>query len=391
MKWNPTGPAFEVYERLVTEKQDKVIEVEYGYGAYNGPVIRFGFNYSGTEITYGADMEIDIALSCRLAANSSTTRNSMSIDQTDGTFKDKGKDALETLNAVNEGYTDARKPIWTPCAEKDAKDVKIKKVQFKDQTNGSVNLNAQKELGNKILLSNIGSDGQQIIWSPYTWEAEQGCGGVLMPEKEPDPMKRYGYIVGPGIITSFTRKMEYAPPTQDKTGTAGGNKAPPQTKKPTPAPATTTTGMTQEEKDSQKPNEKSTQNASSPSNTNGIQYGENPNGPQKQKLLNEEQGVEMNATIFMCPAVTGIKPEDIIFVPSLKGDRIEDYKVSSVSYAQSGGVVSVTVKGSRTYSLSQPMYPEASEPFLEKAKTLTTLKAWEKFAWQERLGLPGAG
>jgi hypothetical protein len=388
MKWNPTGPAYEVYEELVTSSQDTVIEVVFGYGAYNGPKISFGFNYSGTEITYGADMSIEVALSCRLAANTANGRSSMSIDQTDGTFKDKGKDALETLNAINNGYTDARKPIWTPCAEKDAKEVKVKQVQFKDQTNGSVNLNAQKELGNKVLLSNIGSDGEQIIFAPYTWEAEKQCGGVLMPDIEPDPKKRYGYIIGPGIITSFTRKMEYAQESTDKTGTAGGTKVPPKPKKPKPTPATTDTGMTPEEERSSKPNDNSVQNASSPSNTNGIQYSENPNGPQKQRLLNEEEGVKMNATIFMCPAVTGVKPEDIVFVPSLKGDVIEDYKVSSVTYAQSGGVVSVSIQGSRTYSLNQPMYPEAAKPFLEKAKSLTTLDAWEKFAWKERLGLP---
>jgi hypothetical protein len=185
--------------------------------------------------------------------------------------------------------------------------------------------------------------------------------------------------------------MEFAQESTDKTGTAGNTKVPPKPKKPKATPASTDTAMTEEEERSSKPNDNSVQNASSPSNTNGIQYSENPNGPQKQRLLNDEEGVKMNATIFMCPAVTGIKPEDIIFVPSLKGDVIEDYKVSSVTYAQSGGVVSVSVQGSRTYSLSQPMYPEASEPFLEKAKTLKTLKAWENFAWQERLGLPGAG
>jgi hypothetical protein len=104
--------------------------------------------------------------------------------------------------------------------------------------------------------------------------------------------------------------------------------------------------------------------------------------------MNEEEGVKMDSQIFMCPAITGIKPQDVVYVPSLTGKIIEDYKVTSVTYSQDGGTFAVSIQGCRPYGLNTSMYPEEAEKFLQKAKTLQTLSDWEHFAWRERLGLP---
>jgi hypothetical protein len=391
MNWNPTGPAFEVYEKLIKAlKKDSVITIRYGYMAYGGPAISFGFNYSGTEISYGVDMSITVSLACTAAATSAASRNSMSVNKAEK-FKDKGIDAKQMSEQITGGYTGAREIVWSDCALKDAKDVKIKQAQFKDQTYGSVQNNMQKELGNKIFLSNIGSDGQAIAFAPLSWQGQQKCGSIKEPVKggkEPDPKERYGYIIGPGIITSFTRKMEYAPPTQDKLDTSGNPKNPANSSKQKPAPGSQTRPLTEVQKDAQKPNSKSVQNPSSPSNVKGVTYSENPNGPQKQKVLNEEEGVKMDAQIFMCPAITGIKPQDVIYVPSLSGKTIEDYKITSVTYSQDGGTFSVSVQGCRPYGLDTAMYPDEAKKFLEKAKSLQTLDDWANFAWRDRLSLP---
>lgn len=390
-EWNPTGPAFEVYEKLVAKATEKtIIKVRFGYWPYNGPQITFFFNYSGTEITYGKDMRVQVKLACRQAWYSAATRNSMSIDQTNGKFKDKGKDAIQTLEAINGGYTGNVKVQFTECAAKDAKEVKIAQAQFKDQTYGAAANNLVKELGNKNFLSNIGSAGEVWAFPPLSWQGQKECGSIKFPPPpltDPLPKERYGYIIGPGIITSFTRSMEYTQPTQDKSSTPGQVKNPPQSKRNKPAPGRQQTPATEAEAKAQKPGE-SVANASSPGNVRGIQYTENPNGPEKQKLMNDEQGVKISAQIYMCPAITGIKPQDVIYVPSLSGKVIEDYKVDSVTYSEQGGVISVSVQGVRDYGLNKPMYPKESEKFLEKAKSLKTLQDWEYFAWRERLGLP---
>jgi hypothetical protein len=391
MNWNPTGPAFELYEKLVqSAKEDTVITVIFGYGAFGGPEISFGFNYGGTDISYGTDMSITVSLACRSAWKSAASRNSVSINKAEK-FADKGIDAVQMSEEITGGYTGARKLEFTECAKKDAKEVKIKQAQFKDQTQGAVTNNMQKELGNKVFLSNIGSDGQPIAFAPLSWQGQKKCGTILEPVKgttNPNPKERYGYIIGPGIITSFTRKMEYSQPTADKTGTAGNPKNPVQSTKTPPIPGRQTRPATTAQKEAQKPNNNSVQATSSPSNNKGLLYSENPNGPQKQQVMNEEEGVKMDSQIFMCPAITGIKPQDVVYVPSLSGKIIEDYKVTSVTYSQDGGTFAVSVQGCRPYGLNTSMYPEEAKKFLEKAKTLQTLSDWEHFAWRERLGLP---
>jgi hypothetical protein len=388
MEWNPSGPAFEVYEKLVTSNQDDQIVVTYGYHNYaNGPYVQFYFQYGGSTIQWGAEMKVTVSLHCKSSAKSAASRQSVSIDKAEK-FKDKGVDMKQMIDDVNKTYSSSPQIKWTQCAEKDATEVKAKRVQFKDQTNGSFNQNVQKQLGNTMLLSNINSPGVQIPYAPYTWESQKGCGSVEQPGRTPDPTKRYGYILGPGIVTSFERKMEYTPPTQDKDPVAAQPSNPPGSKK---GGSTESKGLPKDQKEAQQPPKKAVQNQSSPSNVKGVQYSENPNGPQKQVAMNEEEGVKMTADVFMCPAIVGIKPQDIVFIPSLKSgsDLIEDYKVTSVSYKQDGGTVGVSIQGTRSFKLSKPMNPQASQPFLEKAQSLDTLEAWEKYAWRERLGLPG--
>jgi len=391
MSWNPTGPAFKLYEKLVASAtENTVIKVTFGYGAYGGPEITFNFNYSGTMISYGVDMSINVDLACRQAWNSAATRNSVSIDKAEK-FTDKGVDAIQMSKELAGSYSEVKDMVYNDCAEKDAKDVKIKRAQFKDQTYGAVSSNLQKQLGNKIFLSNIGSNGEAIAFAPLAWQGTKNCGEILPPPKGGSAVKakeRYGYIIGPGIITSFTRKMEYAPPTNDQTNQAGNPVSPAQSTTPKAIPGQQKRPATEAEKKAKEPSKKAVNNASSPSNVKGVQYSENPNGPQKQEVLNEEEGVRMEAEIFMCPAVTGIKPQDVIYVPSLDGKIIEDYKISSVSYTQDGGSFSVSIQASRPYGLNVPMYAKESKKFLEKAKTLVTLEDWEQFAWRERLGLP---
>lgn len=392
MSWNPTGPAFKLYEKLVASATEKtVIKVTFGYGAYGGPEIQFFFNYSGTTINYGVDMSISVELACRQAWNSSATRNSVSIDKAEK-FADKGVDAIQMSKELAASYSDVKPMLYNECAEKDAKEVKIKRAQFKDQTYGSVSSNLQKQLGNDIFLSNIGSTGETVAFAPLAWQGTKKCGQILPPPKGGAALKskeRYGYIIGPGIITSFTRKMEYAPPTNDQTSNVSNPTNPTQSNTPTAIPGQQKRPATEAQKKATEPSKKAVNNASSPSNVKGVQYSENPNGPQKQEVLNQEEGVKMNAEIFMCPAITGIKPQDVIYVPSLDGKIIEDYKVSTVCYTQDGGSFSVSIQASRPYGLNVPMYKEESKKFLDKAKSLVTLADWEQFAWRERLGLPG--
>ena len=120
----------------------------------------------------------------------------------------------------------------------------------------------------------------------------------------------------------------------------------------------------------------------------GVKKTKDQISPENQQLMQQEEGIKFQAQLFMCPALVGMKPQDIIYIPSLKiGDSlIEDYKVKSVSYSQDGANVALSVQASRTAGLNKPMNETAAKKFIEKADTLKTVEDWQQFAWGDRMG-----
>jgi hypothetical protein len=89
----------------------------------------------------------------------------------------------------------------------------------------------------------------------------------------------------------------------------------------------------------------------------------------------------------MCPLLVGIKPHDILYIPSLSGEFIEDWVVQSVGYSAQNGSVEISVQASRVIGLGTPMNKEAADKFKASAISQgligpnSTLEAWEKYAW----------
>jgi hypothetical protein len=381
--WVPTGPAFKVYEELIKNNIDDLIIVRFYY--VNGPFIRFAFQYNGSDIAYGKNMSIKVLLSCRDAQKSNATRVSA--------FHDYQKNPVDANQAQKDQQADFGNVLnvqKTEQAEKDGAKIKVKSTAYKDQTAGALAQNAAKNSGDTLLLHNIGTQGGIIQYSPLMWESKQKSLVIEDPPgpgQEVDPKKRYGYLLGPGVITTFNRKMEFAAPTQTKSATVTQPGNNPQKKgKTEPPPGTQTTALTKSQAEAQA-KAKAVQGASGSSVVKGTQFSENTIGPQKQELLQREEQVKLQAQMYMCPALVGIKPQDVVFVPSLKtgDDLIEDYKVLAVSYSQQGGEVAVNVEGARGYGLNHPMSGAAASKWLAKSDTLKTLEDWQKYAWVERL------
>lgn len=388
MSWNPSGPGFDKFNDFVSNKYKEKIKVKFWY--VDGPEVEFFFYYAGSDISYGLDMRIKVALSATSAFKSTATRSSFSQDKAPK-FEDKGQNALEWQKAIKEAYPESPDVQWTDCAKQDAKEVQIRRVQVKDQTYGATTQNLQQQLGNTLFLSNIGTEAQLIAYAPLTYQAEKKCGEIAERKgKKIDPKQRYGYLLGPTIISTFNRKAAFSPPTAQKSSVSGQPKNPTQKKKPKPAPGSNPTQAAEDIEKAQQEAKTSVQTPSSPSITKGLEFSENPNGPAKQEALNEEEGIKLSAQLFLTPSILGIKPQDVVYIPSLQegNKNIEDYKVISVSYQQSGAEFTVSLEGSRTFGLSKPMWPEESEKFLKKAQSLKTLDQWEQYTWREPLGLP---
>jgi hypothetical protein len=387
--WNPTGPAFEVYEQCVKEGKDDEILIRFYY--VNGPFVIFKFQYNGSNISYGNEMSIETLLITKQGPKSSAVRASAMTDYTDGRFNAKGKDLYVATKDIERAFGGPIPLVWQEAAKLDAKKIFLASWQYKDQTYGAEILNMATQAGQKIATTNIFSDGQAAIFNPLSKEGKDGVDSVQFPPKAGGQIKaeqRYGYLIGPGIITSFQRTMEYPSQTQGQdsvtqpTGTPNAKQAP---NAPGSEPLKAKEDQTQAAKDAQN---KSVTNPSSPTVVKGNKFTQNDVGPENQQLMQQEEGIKFQAQFFMCPALVGMKPQDVIYIPSLKiGDSLmEDYKVQSVSYSQDGAVVGLSVQATRTPGLNKPMNETAAKKFIEKADTLKTTEDWTNYAWKERIG-----
>jgi rare lipoprotein A (peptidoglycan hydrolase) len=121
----------------------------------------------------------------------------------------------------------------------------------------------------------------------------------------------------------------------------------------------------------------------------GVRSFENPNGPKKQEMGREEGQATLSVSTLMVPALVGVKPIDVLFIPAFDGGFIEDWKVTDVEYAQSGGSgeITVSIQASRIYG-SGSLMNKVGEEWLQKANSLglvgenASIANWERYAWK---------
>ena len=387
--WNPSGPAFKVYEDCVTKGKNEIITIRFYY--VNGPYVLFKFQYNGSNINYGTDMSIEVSLSCQQSGKSNGVRASAMTDYTDGRFNAKGKDLYVSTKDIQKSFGSPVPLLWSEASKLDAKKIFLASWQFKDQTFGAEILNIATQAGQSVSLNNMFTSGQATMFAPLSKEGKDKVDSVKFPPGAGETVKsdqRYGFLLGPGIITSFQRSMEYPSQTKGQNGITQPTGTPNKSKTVN-SPGSQNLSNQQQQDEAQKLAQKnSVANPSSPTVVKQNKYTKNDVGPENQQLMQQESGIKFQAQIFMCPLIVGIKPQDVIYIPSLlAGDKlIEDYKVQTVSYSQDGGIVSVSVSASRTPGLNHPMNETAAKKFIEKADTLKTVEDWTNYSWKGRLG-----
>ena len=391
--WNPSGAAWNVYQKFVSDKekiQDQIV-IRFFYA--NGKSIPFVFVWAGQQFSYGNDMSVHVTL--RTELDGFTNANIRSIAQ--AYDKDtKFTNAAQRLSKQY-GLDEYKKLIrLSKQAEIDMGKATLKNYYAKDVTFGSAVSNLVEQNGNQVFASNIGQANNTIL-TPFSWEAQQKEPPEVVeaaPDLQiPDSTIRYGFLLGPGIIDAIQRTMEWTQP-QANTQNKPTSPTKPQPKKPA------ATASQQNPKSSpQEKQEKTSVPTSSPqgsalaSANPGVQNANNPDGPKKQELLQKEKGSTLSANMFMAPVLVGIKPGDIVYVPSLQTDAentyIEDWIVSSVNYVQSDGSISVSVSASRPYGLGTLINEKSGDKWRKKAQTLKSLDDWAAYAWPTNLqGLP---
>jgi hypothetical protein len=387
-KWDPTGPGFAAYEFFVTSEEymKKTITVEFFYP--DGKKIVFIFVYAGQSINYGNNMEVTVKLVSELAGliNANVRSTAQANDE------DKGSTFLDSMKRTQKQYglEDSKGLLkFSDQAERYANKATLISAYGSDSTFGANVANTAKQMGASTFASNIG-EASVIIFAPYSYKGSKDeviDASSLQAGQSPDPTKRYGYILGPSIIDTLTRTAIWKPPQQDNTKTPSSQLLTQKPKK----------DKDNIQKPTSNPQEKSGTTAAKPttsplgvtvnSASSNIQALNNPEAPDRQNALNQEKAADLQMSTFLCPVLVGIKPYDIVFVPSLSGNPIEDWIVDSVSYTQSNGKIMVAINATRVIGTGAPMQKAPAEKFkaLAESKKLigpnASLESWDKYAW----------
>jgi hypothetical protein len=379
-KWNPSGPAYAEYERLIgdAEQLKKIIYVDYYYP--KGKRLRLAFVWAGQSISYGNDMTVTVSLKSEL--DGLVNSNIRNVTQA----YDKGETFLNSVSKAAKQYDVPLSIIrYNETAKKDLEKAKLSTNYGQDQTFGAFVANTVQQNGNIAFANNIG-EANIAVYPPFSWNKDtKVLNGAtqITAGQGPKPENRYGYLLGPSLITSVRRESQWQPPQQTTQNT-------PNTQIRADRPRDEKGrfkrfAQTQAEKTATP-----TSAVLGPANARpnpGVQNKDNPDGPTKQNILNQEGTSQLQLETYMCPVLTGIKPLDIVYIPSLKGDYIEDWIVDSVSYDTNDGRISISISAKRSLGLGTPMIEKAAKEFLDYAKSnnlvgsTATLDAWEKYAW----------
>lgn len=399
MTWNPTGAAYKVYEKLLTEYYDYIITVRYYY--VDGRSITFAFVWSGQQESYGVNMEIKVNLSCEL--DGLVNGLVKSTNQVDGEDKGVSMKSAVQETTKNFGVDKYNLIAYGGNAEKDLEKVKVVRnysvdMKFNATLEGMVENN-----GNTVFSSNIGSstDGTEpaakcVIFSPYAWEKDTAVEELAIDEQFPKVTVRYGYFLGPCLIDTIQKTSQWQPPQRRNVDNTNSQmRYQPKTPQPqgvspqgsAPAQATQRAQATA----AKRPGVAGV--GQSKTNVRGM-FKDNEDGEKKKEMLQKEGQCKLSTTLFMAPAFTGIKPYDIIFIPNYSGTFMEDWVVETVEYSQTDGGVSISVNATRQFALGDFMNPTQGEIWLEKAKSYglvgenPSLENWVAYGWKTPVPTP---
>ena len=378
-----------VYESFVTDKaqMEKYITVEFFYPQRKK--ITFFFVWSGQSINYGNDMTITVKLQSKLSGlvNANQRNVAQAYDEK------KGATPVDVLDKGQKQFGVEKVIEWNEDALKHNQKVKIANVYGNDMTFGNMAGQITKQTGDQAFAHSIGKESI-VIFPPYSYKGKDGKENAVFngatdiaAGAAPDPKKRYGYIVGPSVFNTLQREANWKPPQQTNNKTPGTQAFARDAKgRFTSATQNPPSNQQTSTQDTAKKTSAPLGTANGRANP-GVQNKDNPEGPNRQNALNDEKATTLQMDALMCPVLVGIKPHDIIFVPSLSGSFMEDWIVQSVGYSQNNGQVNVNIRATRIFANASPMNKTAYDKFLEFAKSKNlvggkaNLEAWDLYAW----------
>lgn len=375
----PTVDGFQIAAEIRNSPQllKEVTTVQMGYPNMPEPMITAQFLYTG--LTYGTGLDPKLEFTVASALKGSWTQNKVSFTMEEEISLAEFPEFLK--KKAGKGAAPL-KFKFVGKAEQDAQEIKIKK-NVNAQTPQVALTEVLKEHGMELRTGDTGLDSTMVIGYTAGKEGNLKEEGVVVGGGKAISAVRRVHILGPGLLRTATRKQSFTLGQTDKTGGAKRQ-------------ATATSETELKEGSKNKANVARVANATSTNKEGTTGTSDKSQGrssttksaADKKKAkaaLADSLAMELTTEFPMVPQVCGIKPSDIIAIPSLTGGTVEDYEVTSVSYQMNNtGEIMISLQGKRPYLEQGNMLDAASIAEIKAIVAgLDTIDSWAQYYWRQ--------
>lgn len=373
---------FDVVSQIRTSPDllKEIVEVELGYAHLPDFNLKGKYVFAGLDFSTGHDLSVKFTLTS--AMKSAWTENKMSFTMEDEISLAEFPAFLQEKAGKGASLI---KFQFVGQAKEDAPEIMIK-TNKNSQTAQNILNETLTEHGMEIRTGDTALDGTVVIGYTASKEGELGKDKPQL-DIPPTPAVRRIHILGPGLLENAKRRQAFnlgqsdtqggkkskataSTETENKEG-AGGKTAP----IPQQAAAQSSTGQ-----GSSGPSDK-------PQARSGTTKSKEDQKKEARAAMSEGLSMEIDASFPMVPQVIGMKPNDVLVIPSIKGpgDHLEDYEITSVQYTMDDqGAVMMSISGKRPYIGDKNMLDAESVAAVQaRCKQLTTPDSWNKYYWRQ--------
>lgn len=375
---NPQG--FQLFSELKNSNIDDPFEISFGFP--NSTPFKQSFKFAGVGLQTGTDPKLGIIgvsaiKGCWTDVRISyTMEEEMSLKEFPDFLKKQIGECAKDVMIEFDGQ-----------AKEAAAEIKIKHNQIQ-RTPHVILTNVMRAQGMEVTVGSTAGKQPTIVIS-YAFnvdgESERAqpspAGGGA---KDTSPTKRTIYILGPTLAQNITRSQKFNLGSNSTKAAASKNDV------NVNETDTETVPNPQDASPQQEAVEDAGREAPTIGNANpsDSQTGTTEDGKLTKDArvkLSKMITTEVSAKFPMLPYMVGIRPRDILAIPSLKGpgNFIEDWEVTEVTYQQNeAGGVSISLKGQRPYVGEETLMDEGSQAKVRAVVAqLQSLEAWEQFYW----------
>lgn len=375
---NPQG--FQLFSELKNSNIDDPFEISFGYP--NSTPFKQSFKFAGVGLQTGLNPALGITGVSAIKGCWTDTRISYTMEE-EMSLKEF-PDFLK--KQVGECAKDVKIEFDGQALEA-AAEIKIKHNQIQ-RTPHVILVNVMRAQGMEVSVgSTAGQQATIVISYAFNLDGESEraqpnpAGGGA---KDTSPTQRTIYIFGPTLVQDIKRTQKFNLGSNSKKAAASKNDV----------NVNETDTETVPQPQDAAPQSAATEDAGREAPTIGnANPSDSQTGITEDGKLTKDARVKLSTIITtevsmkvpMLPYLVGMRPRDILAIPSLKGPGsfIEDWEITEVTYQQgkSGGV-SISLKGQRPYVGEETLMDEGSQAKVKAiCSRLRSLEDWENYYW----------